>query len=315
MAINRIPSGLADLLHLASACKSGAASIGPAIPLVLNTSGAIGSDRASLVQLQFAYRNSMSNLPALRQALKNARADGRSFATKARDWLEYSLGTSYSLAWSAVGFDNNSLEIPKDAAGLETLLERMYLYFQSNAAQENPDPKVNVTAARAQTFCLALGSAVGNLNSKKQECGTKKSSRNAAKTTLRKRLRGLVNELAQALADNDPRWREFGLNLPAAPNVPAVPQNVQVNTQTVGEFFITCAPSQYASHYRLFTQRPNLDEEPVLAGSSDEPMFHLTGLTPGTEYEVLVTAVNEGAESLFSDPVTAVVRGEEEAAA
>jgi hypothetical protein len=113
----------------------------------------------------------------------------------------------------------------------------------------------------------------------------------------------------------DPRWLEFGLNLPAAPNVPVIPRNVAVNTNTTGEFFITCAPSRYATHYRFFTARPGVDEEPVHVGNSDEPMFHLTGLTTGETLEIYVTAANSGAESLFSKPVSATVAGEEEAAA
>ncbi len=315
MAANNIPTSLKDLLHLASACRAGATALGGSIPLVLNTGSALGSDRANTVQVQFVYRTSLSELPAFRLAVKNTRRDGRAYATKARNWLVNTLGPSHTLAWSAVGFDNDSVEIPKDDAGLETLLERMHLYFANNPGQENPDPKVNVTAARAQTFCLALGSAVGALNGKEQDCGTKKGARDTAAKALRKRLRGLVQELGQTLADDDARWRQFGLNLPAAPNVPKVPRNVAVNTNTAGELFITCAAAQYATHYRFFTARPDVDEEPVHVGNSDEPMFHLAGLTAGETLEVYVTAANSGAESLFSKPVTATVAGEEEAAA
>lgn len=248
---------------------------------------AIGSDRANTVQVQFVYRTSLPQLPDGRLAVKNAGRDGRAFATKARNWLINTFGPTHTLAWSAAGFDNDSIEIPRDDAGLESLLERMYLYFSNNPGQENMDPKVNVSAARAQTFCLAPGSAVGSLNGKAQDCGTKKGARDTAAQALRKRLRGLVQELGQSLADDDARWRQFGLNLPAA---------------------------KYATHYRFFTQRPDADEEPVHVGNSDEPMFHLTGLTAGGTLEIYVTAANAGAECLFSKPVSATVAGAEEAA-
>jgi hypothetical protein len=128
-------------------------------------------------------------------------------------------------------------------------------------------------------------------------------------------LSGLISELGQVLGDNDPRWRRFGLNKPGAPNVPVVPKNVAINANTPGEFFITCAASKYATHYRFFTQRLGFDLEPVFAGRTDAPMFHLTDLTPGQSYEILVTAANAGAESRFSKSVSATAKGEEEAAA
>lgn len=315
MAENSIPKNLSDLLHLASECKSGAAAIGGSIPLVLNTSSIIGSERANLVQSQIAFRGSLSGLPDLRTGLKEARIEGRAFATKTRNWLENSLGSTHNLRWSEVGFDNNSLRIPKDDAGLVALLERMYLYLQAHPTQENTDPKVNVTAARGQAAWNALDTAINAMNTKEEQMATKKDARDKAVIRLRKRLRGLVNELGQHLEDNDPRWRRFGLNLPAAPNVPAVPKDVKVNTDTPGDFHITCARSANATSYRFFTLRPGVVEEPVFAGSSPSPMFDIQDLRPGDEYHVLVTAVNAGAESRLSSPVSATVRGEDEAAA
>ena len=315
MAENSIPKNFSDLLRLASECKAGATALGASIPLVLNTGSIISSDRANLVQSQVVYRGSLSGLPELRLNLKQARQEGRAFATKTRNWLEYSLGSTHSLRWSDVGFDNNSLRIPRDDAGLVALLERMYLYLQANASQANPDPKVNVTAVRGQAAWAALDGVINAMNTKEEQIATKKDARDQAADGLRRRLRGLVNELGQHLADTDQRWRRFGLNLPAAPNVPAVPRDVKVNTDTPGEFHITCARSANATSYRFFTLRPGVDEEPVFAGNSPAPMFDLHDLRPGDEYQVLVTAVNAGAESRLSNPVSATVRAEDEAAA
>jgi len=316
MAANPVPQAINDIYRISKKCQTAAATLGAGIPLLINTSSNIGSNRGNLLQLEGLYQQTLSQLPDFRKAIRTARANAIDFARKARGWLENSYGHRWSEQWRQVGFIHDSLEIPlQDDADLAALLERMEFFFTQNPTQQNTDPKVNVTAARAGQSAGALSTAESNLDAKERQSGEQKIARDGAKKAMRKRLSGLIGELKQRIADNDPRWLEFGLNLPSAPNVPAAPKNVAVNTNTPNEFFITCGPAQHATHYRFFTQRPGLDPEPVHAGNSDEPMLHLTGLTTGQSYVILVTAANGGAESRFSKPVTAVVSGEEEEAA
>jgi hypothetical protein len=316
MAANPVPQAINDIFRISKKCQTAANTLGAGIPLMINTSSNIGSNRGNLLQLEGLYQGTLSGLPALRSAVRSARANAIDFARKARGWLENSYGHRWNEAWRQVGFIHDSLEIPtEDDAELAALLERMEYYFAQNPTQQNPDPKVNVTAARAGQFAGALSTAESNLDAKERLQADHRLARDGAKRALRKRLSGLIGELKQRIGDRDPRWLEFGLNLPSAPNVPKVPKNVAVNTNTANEFFITCAPAQYATHYRFFTQRPGLDPEPVHAGNSDEPMFHLAGLAAGQNYTVLVTAANAGAESSFGKAVTAVVSGVVEAVA
>jgi hypothetical protein len=315
MASNQIPTGINDVLRLASECQAGAVSIGAGIPLLINTASEIGSARGNLFQLEGAYQVTLGQLKTARGALLTARSNGVAGARATRKWLEHTYGPRFNQDWRAVGFIHNTLAIPSGDTDLAALLERMAAHLGTNPSLENPDPKVNVSAARAGALAAALTAAIHALNGREQESVTNKSARDGSKKAMRKRLAGLVSELNQRLSEDDGRWRRFGLNLPSAPTVPATPSNVQVNTNTPEEFFITCAPSANATHYRLFTMRAGVDEEPVFAGNSDEPMFHLTGLTPGQSYQIFVTAANTGAESRLSKPVTAVVSAAEEAAA
>lgn len=315
MASNAIPPGINDIFRLSNEARAGAAALGANIPLLINTSGEIGSDRGSLFQLENVYQVSLSQMKDAHAALRTARADGKAFATTARKWLEHTYGSTYNQHWRQVGFIHNNLRIPTDDADLSALIEKMALHLGNNPSLENPTPKVNVTAARANTFAAALTTALTGLNGKEQESVTNKSARDQAKKRLRRRLSGLVGELGQRLSEDDGRWRRFGLNLPSAPNVPRVPKDVVVNTNTPNELFIMCAPSPHATHYRFFTQRPGLDAEPIHVGNADEPMFHLTALATGATYDVYVSAANSGAESRLSKVVQTVVAGEEEAAA
>ena len=315
MASNAIPTGINDLFRLSSEAAAGAAALGTGIPLLINTSGEIGSNRGNLFQLESVYQGTLGQLKDARAALITARVNGRAFATTARKWLEHTYGTRYNASWRQVGYIHNDLQTPADDGDLAALLEKMGLHLGNNPSLENTNPKINVTAARANTFASALTAAINSLNGKEQDSVNEKQARDTAKKVLRKRLSGLVGELGQRLARDDGRWRRFGLNLPSAPNVPAVPKEVAVNTNTPGEFFITCAPAKYATHYRFFTQRPGVDAEPVHVGNADDPMTHLAGLTPGETFLVYVSASNSGAESRLSTPVTATVATEAEAAA
>lgn len=315
MASNAIPTGINDLLRLSNEAFTGAAALGGTIPLLINTSGEIGSNRGNLFQLENTYQVTLSQLKTAHTSLFTARANGKAFASTARTWLEHTYGPTFNQDWRQVGFIHNNLRIPTDDTDLSALLEKMALHLGNNPGLENPTPKVNVTAARATTFATALSAALSNLNGKEQDSVTNKTARDTAKKALRLRLSGLVGELGQRLPDDDGRWRRFGLNLPSAPRVPKVPQDVVVNTNTPNEFFIMCAPAPYATHYRFFTQRPGVDEEPVHVGNADEPMFHLTALTAGATFDVYVSAANAGAESRLSKVVQAVVAGAAAAAA
>ena len=104
------------------------------------------------------------------------------------------------------------------------------------------------------------------------------------------------------------RWLAFGLNVPNAPSTPDVPQNVAVNNATPGEFQVTCDASPNATRYRCYLQRPQIDPQPVLAGSSPAPLVVLTSLIPGQVYQVSISAVDDDAESALSAPVSATVQ-------
>ena len=134
----------------------------------------------------------------------------------------------------------------------------------------------------------------------------KKTARDQTVEALKKRMRGLINELEQLVAKDDPRWRAFGLNIPALPNVPDVPQNVTVNNGIPGRLLVTCAPAAGAAYYRFWTQEAGTATEPTVAGTAQEPTFLVENLTAGKSYKVFVSAVNGSAgESELSAPATA----------
>jgi hypothetical protein len=298
-----MPPSYAGLVLLSQRCQNGATLLGASIPLLINTAAAIGADRAALLNSQGAYQASRGAIPGLMEALKAARKAAALFCGQARSVLEFYLGTQHTDAWRPTGFINN-LAVPRNEAGLVALLSALRTYFTANPTRENAD--LQVTAGRAQTLLDNLNTARQNFDAQVSACTAQQQEREAKVTAMRKRISGLCKELVQRLTPLDARWRDFGLNMPGAPSVPAVPKNVVVTPTLPGQLQVTCDPSANATHYRFFYQRPIIDPEPVDAGTASDPLFILTGLMPGQSYLVFVSAVNEGAESELSSAVSAV---------
>ncbi len=307
MASNRLPDGFAPLVFLAHNAFLGAEALGAEIPLLINTAPVIAADRAGAMLAEAQYGTAQGALPARFATLKSTRAEAEGFALTSRDWLKNFLGRHAGGQWIAAGWSARSIAIPEDDARLGALLEMLGNYLAAHPDQECA--ALNVTAARAAALNAALEGAVAAVNAQKASIGTKRAARDAGVETLRARLRGLRGELSQRLGAADPRWTRFGFNMPAQKVVPSVPQGVVVNAGGAGQLFVRCEASAHAKHYRFFTRATEGAEEIQLAGRSAEPLFVISGLTPGKTYEVLVRAANEAAESGFSEPVTAVVGG------
>lgn len=302
MASNPIPEAYPSLIVQLTEAYGGATTIGAAIPLLINTAALIGSDRLALITAQGEYRAARSAIVPLSAARKGAVDAAYEFCLTSRDVLAYYLGREFNEAWLAAGWID-SLAIPQSYDGLYELSLSLTGYFTANPLHEND--ALGVTGANAQTMVNALGIANEAVINAEALAATKKDVRDAKLTAVRKRLSGLCKELSQRLEPLDPRWRQFGFNMPGASTVPAVPENVVVTPLSGARFQIACDPSPNATSYRFYYQRPILDPEPILAGSASEPLFVTESLSAGQLYQVYVSATNEGAESELSEPVNA----------
>lgn len=302
MATNKIPQSFPSLfLHVTEAWQ-GAHNIGAGIPLLINTEALIGADRLALIGAQDEYQVARGGLVSLSAARKAAFTAAWDFCFTARDVITFYCGREYNDGWRAAGWID-SLAIPQQFDELYTLVFRLISYFTANPTHENTG--LGITAANAQTLAGQLQNTNQAFLNGQALSMTKRDVRDGKVVAVRKRLSGLCKELSQRLEDLDPRWRQFGFNLPGAPTVPAVPEGVAVFALPGGRLQISCDPSAGATSYRFYAQRPILDPVPVAVGSSEEPLLVTEPLTVGQVYRVFVSAVNEGAESLLSDGVNA----------
>ncbi len=109
------------------------------------------------------------------------------------------------------------------------------------------------------------------------------------------------------IADDDARWYAFGLNRPADPQTPGIPDGQLVTPGAAGVLYIDWADSRRAEHYRVWKKVVGVDTEFTAAASVSDSDATLTGLPSGATVEIQVTAVNDAGESVPSATVSAVV--------
>jgi hypothetical protein len=302
MASNKIPDGYASLIVQGNDAQAGAEAIGDEVPLLVNTEELIAGNVAAAQSTQLAYKTTRAGLAGLSATMKSERDLAYDFCFKSRDLLRVYCGREWCEAWLATGFEDG-LAVPRNYADQHELLVSLNNYFTLNPTHENA--AVGITAAIANTRLVALQAAHEAINFRWALIETKKQARDAAVTALRKRLNGLCKELSQRFEDMDPRWMDFGFNMPGAPTTPEVPEDVVVTPLPASRLQVVCAPSPNASRYRFYYQRPIVDPAPIFAGGSEDPLFIIEGLTAGQVYQVYVSAANDGAESQLSEPVNA----------
>lgn len=302
MACNRIPQSYPSLVVHITEAEGGAERVGSTVPLLINTVESIGEDRAWLLSAQQAYRAARAALVPLRAARRTAMSDATEFAAKARGVLEVYLGRDWSEAWLETGWVAN-LAIPVSFDELYELSVSLKGYFTAHPAQTNE--VLGVTLAAVSEVVDDLTDANDALNAGDALQLAKRDVKNAKQKAVRKRLSSLCKELSVRLEDMDPRWRDFGFNMPGAATVPEIPEDVVVTPLPAAKLQIACASSANATSYRFYVQRVIIDPEPIHVGTASDPLFVTESLVAAQPYVVYVSAVNEGAESDLSDPVGA----------
>jgi len=221
MATNVIPDAQDQLFTLAEDMADGLHTHEAAIGIQQNLEANVRSDLNDARSAQQVYDTSRSTKSTLSAAAIVADSNGKAYLGAARKVLALRHGESWSDAWLPTGFPNNRTAIPDSGAERQALLFSLADYFTANPTHENIP--LNVTAARATLLANALSTARSAVNEAVTASGQNKAERDEKVNALRKRMRGLVNELGQLLADDDPLWNAFGLNMPGAPNTPDVP--------------------------------------------------------------------------------------------
>ncbi len=300
---NDIPKTNPELLTFAGAAAIGAGQYGAAIPLLQNTQTNINTDIQALVDAIMAYGEGRTEFRTRRDSVKAAVRTARVMLMLGRDSLKPQFGNLFNESWLPLGH-NGSLEISEDPAQLLNLL-RCYQEFLENNPMHELVTK-DLTAVHLEALFTDLEAALGALNIQDTIVGNLMETRDRKADKLRRRLRGLIEELYQNIDPLDQRWKAFGLNLPGAQETPDIVENVEAILIGPNAAALKWDNTARAEYYHVFKRVQGIDEDYILVGSPADLDFTLENLPSGKQIDIIVAAVNNGGEGERSVAVTII---------
>lgn len=308
MARNQIPTKIVALFALAEDMADGATANEVAIGLLQNTAARIRPDLLAARVAYEAYGEARQAKVEATSAQTAADANAKAFIGAAKNVLIPVLGNQWSTAWISVGFVS-SLATPSILAERMELVALQRDYFTANPARENAP--LNVTAAQAAAIYTALSDARSAAHAAVMTVAQARTVWEAARKSLERRMRGLIEELSQLINDDDPRWYAFGLTPPAVETTPDGPEGLTLTESPNAMIFADWADVPNADHYRVYVAigagNENFVAEPTTFSDSDAT---LGPYQEGQTIRVKVTAVSGGLEGPASSVAELVLEGE-----
>ena len=298
MASNRLPDKLDDLETLAEDMADGLHTHEVAVGILQNTEARF---RPVMVALQLGQQNYLTAKSTKRtrtttQTVKDS--NGKAFIGRTRAVLIPYLGTDWSEAWAPTGFPNQSTAVPSKIAERQSLLLSLQGYLNATPAHENSP--LGVTATAAGALFAELSDARSAVNQALFELNQKKSVRDAAEVALRRRMRGLIDELTELLAADDPLWYAFGLVPPALLDTPDATDTIEITGGAPGSLFVNWPDASRATSYFVEIQIVGVDADFHRVRTVSESEVLLTDLPTGATVRIRIISVN--AEGDTSEP-------------
>jgi hypothetical protein len=302
---NTLPSAVNLLFTLANQAADGLHSLATPIGITQNTETKVRADLTAARAAEGVYQAALATRLTAAASQTDVGQQVRDWLYSARDEFKRTLGRRYSQAWGEVGFHNHTLSLPSKLDGRLELVKSIENYLLAHPSMEVP--AASVTHDFANELYGGLAEIMGALAAAWSNQRAKLVIRDAAVHTLRVRLRALINELAGLISPSDPRWLDFGFNIPADNSTPDAPQDLTLSAGSRGHLVADWPRTPRAMRYRVYKQVVGVDPDFVFAKTVTDAEANLNTFTSGTTVKVEVTAVNDTGESLPSAPVQQVV--------
>lgn len=305
MASNPTPDNADVLRALADRMADGCHTHEAAIGILQNTEAAIRAAITALSAAETTAGFKKTELSAAYDALQAADAAGTQTIVNCKLRLQAVLGQRWSTAWEPTGFPNQSVAMPDKAEQRFTLLDALKNYFTAVPANENAG--MGATAAA----CTAAWTAWSDARQTVANCDMAQTAafdaRAAATDALRKRVRGLINELETLIAPDDIRWEAFGLNIPANPSAPEPVASATAAALGSGRIELSYSYATRATRYKVESFVIGVDTEWQNKASAKDLEVILKGYTAGMQVKLRVVATNDGGDAAPSPEVTVTV--------
>lgn len=295
MAGNPVPDLQDELLALCEDMADGCHNHEVAIGLNNNQEADVRADILALRNAEAAFGTAKDQRQIAMDALQEVDEAAREFLLAARGVLAQFLGNRWSTAWEPTGWPGQSTAVPSSQEKRLNLCASLKIYFTNVPA--HAVPALGVTAALADAQFAAISNGRDVLGMKEQAQTTAKVARDAALRALRLRARNLIAELNQFLADDDPRWHAFGLNMPADPDTPEAVASLTLTANMAGKVVVAWPRARRATRYRVFTKILTVDPEFVNVETVHDLEVMLVGLPSGQTMQVYVVAANDAGEA------------------
>ncbi len=305
MSSNPTPDNNDILRALADRIADGCHTHEVAIGIKQNTEAAIRAPIGALTSAELQVGLRKQAVDAAYNALQAADDAGATRLTNCKLRLAQKLGQRWSAAWEPTGFPGQSTAVPQTMDPRFTLLGDLKAYFTAVPANESVD--MGATAALCDAAWTALSNARQAVADAESGQTTAMNVRRDAVDLLRKRVRGLINELGDLIADDDPRWEAFGLNIPANPSAPDPVTSVTVAALGNGRIEMSWAYATRALRFRVETFITAVDTEWQAKGSFKDLEAILKGFTAAQVVKVRVIAGNDGGDAAPSPEASVTV--------
>jgi hypothetical protein len=301
MASNSLPTNAAQVIGLGTKMQQGLITFGEVLKITQVTAAELQAELSAFITSDGDFNAARSAKQAAYDTFKPAEVALSERLQVTRNVLAARFGNRWSTMWAQAGFINASTAVPtriEDRFGLALNLAN---FFTANPTFEVAS--MGVTAAALTTLrnnALTAQQAVLVADSTLK---TKGSAWDTAFATLTDTMRSLVNILRATLDDNDPRWLQFGLEMPATNTTPAKPANVTAHLDATGAIVTQCDSVPLATRYRWRMMIVGVDTDYRLAARSVDPMGSITGIMPGQRLQIVVQAVNGNLQGVASEPI------------
>jgi hypothetical protein len=306
MASNRLPDSTDLLISLAESAAKGTARLATEIGIKQNSEAAIRADLDALLNSIAAYNTAKGSSPGETGRLNAAALEGRTWLLMARDNFKTFLGNQPGKNWRGAGWPESSIAVPKRADDIGLRLASVAKFLTDHPAREVA--AMNLTAARATALYAALRGTHAGRNNHRSGRVEAKRARDAAERQLRRRLRGLIAELAMLLEPTNSHWKGFGLKPPGKPDSPAKVTNTRAQASGGGRVLVQCDAAARAEYYQVHLMVVGRDMEFALAESPRDPQKFLDDLPVGATVRLKMRAMNETGHGPFGEVVEVVVK-------